>query len=305
MKAVICKKYGPPDVLYLQEIDKPVPQKNEVLIKIHATSVTSSDTIVRGFKVPAILRFPMGLAIGFSKPRFILGMVLSGEIESVGKDVKIFKKGDNVYGINIKKFGAYAEYTCWPETSVMTFKPSNLSYEEASAIPYGGCLALSYLRKGNIQNGQKFLVYGASGSVGTSAVQLAKYFGAEITGVCSTANLELVRSLGASKVIDYTKEDFTSNGKLYDLIFNAVPFIHRTINLKYKKSLTADGKYISVTDGSPQIKKDDLIFLKNLIEEEKIKPVIDRCYKLEQMVEAHRYVDTGHKKGNVVISIQN
>jgi NADPH:quinone reductase-like Zn-dependent oxidoreductase len=304
MKAIICTKYGSPDVLQLKDVEKPTPKNNEVLIKIFATAVTASDCIVRGFKVPIALWIPMALAVGFPKPRQpILGMVLAGEVESVGKNVKSFKKGDQVFGFDRFVFGAYAEYKCLSEEGMLAIKPTNLNYEEAAAIPFGGLLALPYLRKGNIQSGQKILIYGASGAVGTSAVQLAKYYGAEVTGVCSTTNLELVKSLGADTVIDYTKEDFTNRCDLYDLIFDAVGK-RKSIAFQGKKALTPNGKYISVDDGSPKVQIEDLILLKELVEAGKIKPVIDRCYSLEQMAEAHRYVDKGHKKGNVIITVK-
>lgn len=305
MKAIVCTKYGPPEVLQLREVIKPAPKNNEVLIKIFATAVTASDCIVRGFNVPKMLRFPMGLALGFTKPRNpILGMVLAGEVESAGKDVTRFIQGNQVYAFHIKRFGAYAEYICLPENEVIALKPSTLSYEEAAAIPYGGMLALHFLRKGNLRSGQKILIYGASGAVGTSAVQLARSFGANVIGVCSGVNFELVKSLGAEKVLDYTKEDFTNWGEVYDFVFDAVGK-RKSSKFQGQKALTENGKYISVDDGSPKLRIEDLVFLKELVETGKLKPVIDRRYPLDQMAEAHRYVDQGHKKGNVVITVEH
>jgi NADPH:quinone reductase-like Zn-dependent oxidoreductase len=304
MKAVICTGYGPPEVLQLREVAEPTPKDNEALIKIFATAVTSSDCIIRGFKVAGKLRPLMGLVIGFTKPRKpILGMVLAGEIVSVGKDVQRFAKGDQVYAMNIRRFGAYAEYTCLPEKSVIALKPSNVTYEEAAALPFGGILALHFLRLVDIQSGQKVLIYGASGAVGTSAVQLARYFGAEVTGVCSTANLELVKSLGAKEAIDYTKEDFTKREERYDIVFDAVG---KSSKSKGEQVLAPNGKYVAVAGyGSPKVSIERLVYLTELVEAGQVRAVIDRCYPLEQIVEAHRYVDAGHKKGNVVITVSH
>ena len=305
MKAIVCTQYGPPEVLQLEEVEKPVPKNNEVLIKIFATTVTASDCIVRGFKLPAlsVIGIMMRLVIGFTKPRNpILGMVLAGEVESAGKDVKRFKRGDQVFTINVMRFGTYAEYICLPENEVIAPKPSNLTYEEAAAIPYGGMLALHYLRKGNIQSGEKVLIYGASGANGTAAIQLAKHFGAEVTGVCSTTNLGLVKSLGADAVIDYTKENFTDRNEQYDFILDAVGK-KKSSKFYFKKALAPNGRFISVDDGSPKFRTEDLVLLRELVGAGKLKPVIDRSYPLEQIVEAHRYVDMGHKKGNVVITV--
>jgi NADPH:quinone reductase-like Zn-dependent oxidoreductase len=318
MKAVVYEKYGPPEVLRLKEIDKPLPKENEVLIKIHATSVSSGDARMRRAD-PFAVRFMLGLRYPAIK---VLGFVFAGEVEVVGEDVTRFRVGDQVYGTSFKKFGTYAEYICLAEDAIIVTKPVKLSYVEAAAIPFGGSTSLHFLRTAKIQSGQRILIYGASGAVGTSAIQVAKYFGAEVTAVCSTGNMALVKSLGADKVIDYTKEDFSKVGILYDIVFDAVgksPFSASV------KSLTKGGHYLRVVHMSlpPVIRGwwisvttrkkviggiamgtvQDFEFLNKLIDAGHLKPVIDRAYRLEEITEAHYYVEEGHKKGNVVITI--
>jgi NADPH:quinone reductase-like Zn-dependent oxidoreductase len=323
MKAIVYAQYGPPDVLQLVEVEKPTPKDNEVLVKISMTTVTVADSRVRSFKGPLSYWLPARIMLGIRKPKkAILGAELAGVIESTGKDVRRFKKGDQVFASTLEHgFGAYAEYICLPEDGLLATRSANLTLEEATTLPIGGRTALYFLRKANIQRGQKVLIYGASGSIGTFAVQLAKYLGAEVTGVCSAANLELVRSLGADRVIDYTQEDFTKNGETYDVVFDTIGKASFTGCLR---ALKQDGTYLQAVStpgielrmrwtsmlssrilvgGGPPPKSEDLVFLKELVEAGKIRPVIDRVYPMEQIVEAHRYVDKGHKKGNVVITM--
>jgi len=313
MKAVVCTGYGSPDVLELRDVAKPVPGNHEVLIKVHATTAHRGDVRIRRFDVPRGQRFMARLVLGFTRPKNpILGMELAGVIESVGKDVTLFKPGDEVFGFTGWGLGAYAEYACIrerPRKSVtkdgmLALRPVNMTLQEAAAgVATGAATALMVLRKANIKAGQKVLIYGASGSVGTYAVQLAKSFGADVTGVCSTANLELVGSLGADHVIDYTRQDFTEGDETYDVIVDAVAKLSSS---EGKKALKTNGIYLNVDrdsgtggGGSPA----DLVFLKELIEAGKVRAVIDRCYPLEEIVEAHTYVEQGHKKGHVVVSV--
>jgi NADPH:quinone reductase-like Zn-dependent oxidoreductase len=317
MKAIVYFKYGAPEVLQLNDVEKPTPKENEILIKIKATAVNSGDVRLRKAD-PFAVRFFFGL----TKPKKnILGGVLSGEIEAIGSAVKRYKVGDSVFGATGMGFGAYAEYKCLPESAVLALKPNNITHEEAAVIPFGGMTALHFIKKANIQSGQRILINGASGAVGTAAIQLAKYYGAYVTGVCSTANINLVKSLGADEAIDYTKEDFTKNGKTYDVIFDTVDKISFSDSLKSlnKKGILIlgasgiagmlQGLWTSITSSKKVItgiisqKTEDMIFLKTLIEKGKMKPVIDRTYSITQMAEAHAYVEKGHKKGNVAITV--
>jgi NADPH:quinone reductase-like Zn-dependent oxidoreductase len=324
MKAVLCTKYGPPEVLRFTDIEKPVPKDDEVQIKAFATTVTIADARVRSFTVPLSFWLPARLMVGVQKPKkSILGIELSGEIAAIGKKVTLFKPGDKVFAFpGHSYFGAYVEYACVPEARV-ALKPANSTFEEAAAISFGGLTALYFLRKGEIRQGRKILIYGALGCVGTFAVQLAKYLGAEVTGVCGTTNLELVKSLGADRVIDYTKEDFGMSGNIYDVVFDVVG---KASFSGCMRSLKKGGMYLqavaspalsirmswaSMTSGKKCIggtfvpKAEDLNYLKAIVETGKIKPVIDRRYPFEQIVDAHRYVDQGHKKGNVIITVKS
>jgi NADPH:quinone reductase-like Zn-dependent oxidoreductase len=307
MKAIVCTAYGPPEVLQFQDVDKPVPRSNEVLIRIHATTVHRGDSRMRGLDIPGPgwQRLLARIVLGIRRPRkAILGMELAGEIEAVGQDMARFKRGDRVFASTAwSGFGAYAEYKCMAQDGALALKPANMTFEEAAVIPSGGITTLGILKMGNIQPGQKALIYGASGSVGTFAIQLARAFGAEVTGVCSTSNLELVKSLGAGRVIDYTQEDFAQSGETYDLIFDAVDKFRGD----YRTALKETGVYLNVDTSSDKVKARDapalLRELKELVEAGKLKAVIDRCYPWEQIVEAHRYVDQGHKRGNVAVTV--
>lgn len=319
MKAVVYNNYGPPEVLQLKDVEKPIPKDNEVLIRELATAVNSGDIRLRKADP-----FAVRLIFGLMKPKVnILGSVFSGEVESIGKNVKYFKVGDQVFGHTDMHFGAYAEYKCLPENGTISLKPDNISHVEAAVIPFGGLAALHFIKKAKIKHGQKVLIYGASGAVGTAAVQLAKYFGAIVTGVCSTKNVDLVRAIGADKAIDYSKEDFTRNGEIYDVIFDTVNRIHYRRSLK---SLNKNGILILSAAEMPQMikglwtsitsrrkvfmgvishTKEDIMLIKEIIETGKMKPVIDKTYPLEQIAQAHEYVEKGYKRGNVVITVNH
>ncbi len=329
MKAIVCTKYGPPEVLQLQEVDKPIPKDSEVQIKIHAATVTMGDCELRRLQFPSLLKFLMRPVIGFRGPRkkySILGQELAGEIEAVGDEVTLFKKGDPVFASTGFHFGAYAEYVCLPEDGTMVIKPDNITYDEAASVPTGGLEAIHFLREADIQKGQTILIRGASGSIGSFAIQLAKHYGAEVTGVGNPKSLEMMKSIGADKVIDYTKEDFTKSGETYDIIFdvigkslfssfagslnkNGIYLIANPkmslINREKRAAKKSDIKYISGNMDKTKERIEQLNFLKELSEEGKLKSVIDRRYPLEQTAEAHEYVEKGEKTGNVVITVSN
>jgi NADPH:quinone reductase-like Zn-dependent oxidoreductase len=331
MKAIVYTEYGTPDVLQIKEVEKPVPGDNEILVRVHAASVNIGDLWARNFNemtpskftMPLPLWLPSKMYFGFTKPRVnILGSEFAGEVEAIGKDVKRFGKGDQVFGYRGQRMGANAEYLCVPANGLVAIKPANMTYEEAATVPYGALTALSLLRKVAIQRGQKVLINGASGGIGSAAVQLAKYFGAEVTGVCSTPRMDFVTALGADKVIDYSREDFTKNGESYDLIFD---ILGKSSFSRCKNSLKRNGVYLlasfkmkqlfqmlwtSMRDGKKVIcalsseNPEDLVLIKKLAEEGKIKSIIDRCYPLEQTAEAHSYVENGYKTGSVIITLE-
>ena len=328
MKAIVWTRYGPPESLELQEVEKPTPKDHEVLIKIHATTVSAGDCETRSLKFPLLLGLGMRMYVGLRRPTRIkiIGQELAGEIEAVGQDVRLFKPGDQVFAALGFGMGAYAQYKCMPERptemeGVLARKPSNMTYEEAAAVPVGGLNAWHFIRQGNIQSGQKVAINGAGGSIGTIAIQLAKHFGAEVTAVDSTGKLDMLRSTGADQVIDYTEEDFTKRGQTYDVILDVVgkaPFSGCIRSLKEggiyliaypRLSQTVRGRWISMTSdkqvfaGTASYKTEDLVLLKELIEAGKIRTVIDRRFPLEQVANAHRYVEKGGKKGNVVITV--
>jgi len=322
MKAIVCTRYGPPEVLQLRDVEKPIPKDNEVLIRVHAATVTKGDCELRSLELPLLWKLFLRIGFGIRAPRKkILGQELAGEIESVGSAVTLFKKGDQVFANTGLRLGAYAEYDCLPEKGLVAIKPANMSYEEAAAVPVGGLHALQYLRKANVQTGHKVLINGAGGSIGTVAVQLAKYYGAEVTGVDSIEKLDTLSSIGADHAIDYTREDFTENGEKYDVIFDTVgknPYSRSIRSLKEKGIYLLGNPGLSQMIRAPWTSRrsskkvigrmepyrtEDLTFLKELIEAGEIRSVIDRRYPLEETIEAHRYVDTGQKRGNVVITV--
>ena len=332
MKAIVYTEYGPPDVLKLKEVEKPTPKDNEILIKVHATPVNYGDIVARNFKniparefhMPLLFLLPTRISFGLSKPkRTILGSEFAGEVENVGKDVTKFKPGDPVFGYLGQNMGANAEYLCMPENGMLGIKPANMSYEEAACVPYGGIMALSHLRKVAVKKGQKVLINGASGGIGSLAVQLVKYYGAEVTGVCSTPRVDYVKALGADKVIDYTKEDFTKNGETYNLIYD---ILGKSTFSRCKNSLSENGRYLLASFKTGKLlqmlgtsirgkkkvmcavaseKQEDMVLLKKLVKAGKIKSIIDKTFPMDQAAKAHRYLEAGHKKGHVVITLEH
>jgi NADPH:quinone reductase-like Zn-dependent oxidoreductase len=330
MKAIVFTEYGSPDVLRLAEVEKPTPQDNELLIKIYATNVNFGDTLTRKFNtispfkfsMPTPLWLPVRMMFGFRKPKVnILGNEFAGKVEAVGTEVTRFKVGDDVFAYRGMNMRAYAEYATIAEDGLVALKPANMTYEEAAAVPYGAMTALNLLKKANIQRGQKVLINGASGSIGSFALQLAKYYGAEVTGVCGTPRMEMVKALGADKVIDYTTEDFTQRGETYDLIFDV---LNKSSFSRCKRVLKPNGRYLLASFKTRQLiqmlwtsrfgskkvicalsseRQEDLVFLKELVEAGHIKSIIDRCYPLEQTADAHRYAESGHKRASVIISL--
>lgn len=305
MKAIVCTAWGPPEVLRVASVERPSARKGEVCIRIVATSVTASDCIARRLAAPWRYRLLARLLLGVRAPRRpIFGMVLAGEIESVGRNVSSFQPGDKVFGLSQWRAGCYAEYVCWRARGMIAQRPANLSYEEAVSLPYGGLLALHLLRRASIRSGERVLVYGASGAIGTASVQLAKHFGAHVTGVCSTKNLALVESLGAERVVDYTREDFTRGGERYHVILDAVgKRKSATAMLNARNASAPGGRVLSIDDKFPRLRAEDLLLLKQLAESGALRPVIDRTYSLDEIVEAHRYVEEGHKRGNVIVTV--
>ena len=305
MKAVVCTAWGPPEVLRVADVERPIPRRGQVRIRIVATSVTASDCIARRLAAPLPYRVLGRLLLGWRRPRRpIFGMVLAGEIECVGQNVSSFQPGDQVFGLSQWKAGCYAEYVCWRAGGMLATKPLNLSYEESAALPYGGLLALHLLRRASIQSGERVLVYGASGAIGTATVQFAKHFGASVTGVCSTRNLALVESLGAERVVDYTREHFAAGGNRYNVIIDAVgKRKSAAAMLRAGDALAPGGRVLSIDDNFPRLRAEDLLLIKRLAESGALKPVVDRTYRLEEMVEAHRYVEEGHKRGNVIVQV--
>ena len=302
MKAIVANKFGGPEVLQLRQVERPTPKDNEILVKVRATTVSAGDIRMRSLNVPLLFWLPARLTLGFTKPKHpIYGMELAGDVEAVGKGVTRFKVGEPVFASTLaENFGGYAEYKCLPETALVLTKPRNMTYEEAAAVPIGGPTALRLLRKGNIRRGQKVLIYGASGSVGTYAVQIAKAYGAEVTAVCSTANVAMVKSLRADHVVDYTKEDFSAGGARYEAIFDAVGKCPKP---QRAQALAPNGLYVTIAKLNTKQSLEELTVVKGLIEAGQVRAVIDRCYPLAEIVEAHRYVEKGHKAGNVVIPV--